>query len=546
VSWLDESYWSERASVGLARPKARRPTSPARKAGVRLTTVDRLIGWLSPERGMRRAAARVAFSATRAYYDGATKGRRGAGLRRKQADPNVITRAQLWNLREHCRDLIRNNAHARRAVESIVANVVGTGIRTHLLRNNAQDAGLRALQRAHLETTACDSDGKHNLYGLQSLAFDSVVAAGEALVRRRWRRPGDGLAVPVQFQVMEPDYLDDARDGPTVGGGVIHQGVEYDATGRIRQYWLLTEHPGGRFKIGTSRPVPARDVIHAFRIDRPGQARGIPWGAPVVLAHADFGDYEDAQRVRQKIAACWAAFITEEFEGPGLANSTREEDDDFIDSFEPGMIERLLPGQTVSFATPPGVDGYRDFSDITLHKIAVGWGISYETLTSDLRGVNFSSGKMGRLEMQRNVDRWQHLLAIPQIVEPMTRWWLEAVALTGVDVEGVSARHVAAKHEMIDPPRELRSERDAIRAGQRTLTEALLARGRDPEEHFREYAADMALLDRLGVVIESDVRQRTSQGQPVDDGDGGAGFNRLHEELEDLLTLLTPERRNGT
>jgi lambda family phage portal protein len=374
------------------------------------------------------------------------------------------------------------------------------------------------------------------------------VSAGEVLVRRRWRRLDDGWAVPVQFQVLEPDYLDDTKDGPITGGGVIHQGVEYDALGRIRAYWLLREHPGGRFKSGASRPIPARDVIHSFRLDRPGQARGIPWGAPVVLAHADFGDYEDAQRVRQKIAACWAAFITEEFEGPGLSNSTREEDDDLIDSFEPGMIERLLPGQSVTFAEPPGVGGYRDFSDITLHKIAAGWGISYEMLTGDLRGVNFSSGKMGRLETQRNIDRWQQLLVIPQIVEPMTHWWLEAVALTGVAIEGVTARHVAAKHEMIDPTREFRSERDAIRAGQRTLTEALLARGRDPEEHFREYAEDMRRLDRLGVIIESDVRQRTSQGQPVDDdGAGGGGFNRLREEIEDMLAgVIQPERRNGT
>jgi len=31
-----------------------------------------------------------------------------------------------------------------------------------------------------------------------------------------------------------------------------------------------------------------------------------------------------------------------------------------IDAFEPGMIERLLPGQKVSFGTPPSVEGYKD------------------------------------------------------------------------------------------------------------------------------------------------------------------------------------------
>ena len=68
-----------------------------------------------------------------------------------------------------------------------------------------------ALARAHLETTQCDPSGRQTYYGLQALAFDTLVNAGEVLIRRRWRRSSDPIAVPVQFQVLEPDYLEGLR-----------------------------------------------------------------------------------------------------------------------------------------------------------------------------------------------------------------------------------------------------------------------------------------------------------------------------------------------
>jgi lambda family phage portal protein len=477
----------------------------------KMNAIDRAIAAISPGWAARRLRARVAL----AYYDGATTGRRGASIRRSNADANVIGYAQLGKLRTGTRDLVRNNAHAKRAVEAIVSNTVGEGITPHFMRGTKRAEDVEALAKRHLHTKLCDSDGLLTYGGLQALALRSVAEGGDVIIRRRWRRPSDGLPVPVQFQVLEGDYLDDSKDGPTGNGGRIIQGVEFDAIGRRVAYWLYRDHPGGRMHTGESRRVPASDIAHVYRVDRPGQVRGIPWGAAVLLAHADFHDYEDAQLMRQKIAACFAAFIEEPFDN-GLPGTVEEDDDgNLIDSIEPGMVERLPAGTKVSFGEPPAVEGYGEYSKVSLRKIAMGWGTSYEALTGDLENVNFSSGKMGRLEFQKNIDAWRSLMLFPQLCDTVTGWWLEALALMGENVEGVTVGHVAPRHALVDPTKEWPAQRNAIRAGLKTLSQTIRESGRDPAEHLREYAEDMRLLDELEIVLDSDPRYRTNAGLGV-------------------------------
>jgi lambda family phage portal protein len=495
--------------------------------------LDRLVTWLAPGWGARRLAARASMQA---YYDGATVGRRGASIRRRLADANTITGLQLAKLRDGSRDLVRNNPYAKRGIETIVAETVGVGIRPHFTRDGKKAEDIEELAVRHLETTECDSDGRLTYGGIQGMGLQGTAEGGDMLIRRRWCRPGDGFAVPVQFQLLEPEFLDERKNGPVPGGQII-QGVEFDAIGRRRAYWLFREHPGGVNPSGTSYPVPAVDIAPVYRLDRSGQVRGIPWLSPVMLRLADFGDYEDAQLMRQKIAACFAGFVTETY-GTQLPGTARREADRIIDSIEPGIMEHLLPGQTIEFADPPGVEGYAEYSSVSLHAIAAGLGISYESLTGDLRGVSFSSGKLGRLAMERNVARWRAQIVVPQVCDVLMGWWLEAVELTGVDTRNVRVGHQAPKREMIDP-REVGMEKDSIRSGQKTLFQSIRETGRDPVEHLEEWAEGAKLLDALGLVLDSDPRTDTSRDRtaPATKDDD--------EEAQAAVEALLASRING-
>jgi capsid protein len=62
---------------------------------------------------------------------------------------------------------------------------------------------------------------------------------------------------------------------------------------------------------------------------------------------------------------------------------------------EPGTMQFLDPGEDVKFTSPSDVGGnYEAFMHQQLRSIAVGVGLTYEQLTSDLTEVNYSSGFM--------------------------------------------------------------------------------------------------------------------------------------------------------
>jgi len=247
------------------------------------TWFDRAIASVAPRAAARRVLARQAFETLMRGYDGAARGRRTEGWRApgSSADTEIGIAGAL--LRDRMRDLVRNNPHAAKAVAVLVNNIIGAGIMPRAASGNeALDRKVDALFERR--TADCDADGQLDFYGLQTLICREMVEAGEVLVRRRLRRAADGLAVPLQLQVLEADFLDASRTG-AVGAARIVQGIEFDPVGKRRAYWLLSEHPGdahGALRGGfNSHPVPASDIAHVYEKQRT-QARGVPWGAPVI------------------------------------------------------------------------------------------------------------------------------------------------------------------------------------------------------------------------------------------------------------------------
>jgi lambda family phage portal protein len=323
--------------------------------------LERVIADVAPVYAARRAKARLQVAATgraMAYYDAATRGRRFADWRTPGTSPNSEVRLSLDLLIRRSHDLVRNNAWAARAVSVIPRDVVGYGITYGVKHPRPRvQQRLQDLLARHYETTAIDADGRHDIYGLQRLVQRTVVESGEALVRKRPRRSADGLPLPFQVQVLEPELLDSGKTLLLDGGGYVVNGVEYDAIGTEVAYWLYPEHPGDgiRNRGRQSKRVPAANIRRIYRVDRPGQVRGVPWLAPVVVTLRDFQDYDDFQLVRQKIAACFSVIETsatpdEEFDAE---NNPRQE------PVQPGMWVRAAPGYDVKFCSWPTRSGRR-------------------------------------------------------------------------------------------------------------------------------------------------------------------------------------------
>lgn len=270
-----------------------------------MNRMERAIASVAPRWAAKRAQARAMVM----HYEAATVGRRNSSLRADRTDADAASRARQ-RLAYFARDMVRNTPFGTRAQQVIRSNVVGDGIIPKVVlkgstlnavaQKRLRDEGMALIER-HLDTTDIDRHGRMNLYGLQGLIVNTVVDAGEALVRIHQLDPEDDtFAIPLQLEVLEPDFLDMTKYGFFDDGAEIRDGIEYDAEGKRTAYWLYPEHPGGDWSPGTLRGVSERvdvsEVLHK-RIDRRccgrGHHRG---GAGGHMVHR-LGHAEQARRV---------------------------------------------------------------------------------------------------------------------------------------------------------------------------------------------------------------------------------------------------------
>lgn len=480
-----------------------------------MNLLDRLISQVSPGRARDRLQARIALGVLQSHFDAATTGRRSSSWRADGSDADAAS-SRRNRLAFISRDMVRNTPFAARAQQVIANNTVGDGIIPKIV---APTAGLsrQAMQlvESHLDTTAIDADGRANLYGLQRLAINAIVDSGEVLIRRRIRENRDDIPLPFQVQILESDYIDTSWDGISANGNLIKEGIEYDLIGRRVAYYLFENHPGSNSyrnfapRLG-SRRVPASEILHVYRQERPGQMRGSSWFASVALNLQDLGDHQDAHLVRQKIAACFAAFRVKPH---GVAGFSEDGNSDIGSAIQPGAIYDLDEGEDIRFPTPPGVDGFDEFTRVVLRSVAAGMGITYESLAGDLSGVNFSSGRMGRMEMDRNVSSWQWLMMIPQFMAPFAGWFKSAWEMKTGNPRVLESKvsWVPPHRILVDPNREITAMRDKIRAGLASRQGVIRELGFDPERLIEEQRQDAQQADAAKLQFESDPRHDASK-----------------------------------
>jgi lambda family phage portal protein len=489
---------------------------------VKLNPLDRAIGYLFPGAGLSRARARAALGVIRGY-EAASVGRRTQGWKATKGDANAEIFGSLDRLRDRHRQLVRDNPWAARAVQAIVNNMVGSGIVGMPKSPSGQRAKrLKAAWDSWASSTWCDYERRMDFYGIQALAARMIAESGEVLVRVRIMTDRPAGIVPLALQLLEADHLDHTKNDVSRGEqGEITMGVERDNAGRITHYWLFPRHPGNaQFPVALrSERVPASEVIHTFRIERSGQVRGVPWGAAAMLTLRDLDGFEDAYLLRQKLAACFTAFVhdIDADSAPGPApGALTPANAKSIETIEPGMVEYLPAGKEVTFASPPKGDDYGPFSTQVLFKVAAAWGVPFEVLTGNLSQVNFSSGRMGWLEFGRNLDAWRWQMFIPQLLVPIEREFIRAagIALGSTIERGAYFEWTPPRRQMIDPTKEVPATINAIRAGLTSLPAECRALGVDMEDVAREQSEALKMLDELGVVVDSDARRPANGGTP--------------------------------
>jgi lambda family phage portal protein len=468
-------------------------------------------------------------------YEAAGSGRRLSSWETSSGGPNSITLDSLAAIRRRARQLIRNNPMADNGVDIWASNLIGTGI---IPRWRIDDEALREVLHEHWTewTDEADADGLTDFYGLQYLIARSVVESGEVFVRLRSRRPEDGFTVPLQLQVLEADLLDESYSTLAANGNEIRMGIELDKLGRRQTYWFFRSHPGESFlswDFGERVPVPASEICHIYLPRRPGQIRGLPWLASVIVRLYELDQYEDAELVRKKGAAMFGGFLTEAtadtLDNPFIGYPAgTDSNNNLVIHLEPGTFPKLPPGTDIKFSNPADVgDTYEPWIRQQLRAIAVGIGITYEQLTGDLSSVNFSSIRAGLLEFRRRCEALQWHVIIYQFCRPVVRRWLDlAVASGAIAIPGYARnRRRYLKIDWrpqgwpwVDPLKDLTASRIAVRCGFTSRSAVIAEQGFDAESVDRQIKADAERGDGLGLVFDSDPRRTADTGAIQSDG----------------------------
>lgn len=480
----------------------------------------------SAVRALVAPAPVVRASATAARTGG---GLDGAVARRRLVAWNATTEninSLIMNggdmLRARCRALIRSNGYAASACDSFATNAVGCGIKPSSL---IEDPALRKQWHRLWKrwTDQADADDQTDFYGMQLTVARGLFEAGEVFVRFRPRRTEDvdatgrKLRIPVQVQLIEPEHCPVTKNETAPNGNKIRCGIEFDLLGRRVAYWMYRRHPGDGTQQASDNQlvrVPASEICHVFKPLRPGQIRGLPFAAPVVVKLFLLDQYDDAMLDRAKVAALFAGFITKDapeptFSGEEDSDEADEDESVGIAPMEPGSLQVLLPGEDIKFSAPADAgSSYDVFIYRNLLAVCAGLGLPYMNVTGDLKSANYSSMRAGQLEMRRRMAPFQHGTLVYQLCRPVYYRVMDAAALAGVidfpdyarDSDPYTdANWVPDRWDWVDPSKDVKAERDAVDALFKPRSAVQQAMGFDPEETDEQIAADKKRADRLKI-----------------------------------------------
>lgn len=477
----------------------------------------------------------------------------GAKMSRLTADwlsGGTSADAEVWSsmarLRNRARQVVRDSDHARAAIRTIRNNVIGSGIRfqSQLMMPRVRNGKPRlnqpindAIERKKRQWERRETfhtGGTLSKHQMSRVALSSAAESGEVFVRIV-RQPFGGGRIPLALELIEADQLDETVDsagmvpGQQYAGGEWRMGVHVDEWQRPQEYAFLTKHPGDTRGSGVSRQrviVPAADIIHLMVPERPNQTRAVSWFASAIKQLHHLAGYQEAEVVRARAASSLMGFITTS-EGTGEELGEAVVDGEHVTQFEPGVFKTLFAGQEVTIPDLHAPDGqFEPFVRAMLRAMAAGLGVSYESISKDFSQSNYSSSRLSILEDREGWKALQ-LWWIEAFEERIQREFLRAavsvgeLVLPGYEQEPEryedAGKFVPRGWEWVDPEKEGKAYRDAVRNGFMTQAEVVGTRGGDYHELMERRAAELAEETRLGLVFDTNptiVNQKGDEQPP--------------------------------
>jgi capsid protein len=278
---------------------------------------------------------------------------------------------------------------------------------------------------------------------------------------------------------------------PFLESGYI-DGIKFDEFGEPIWYDILKEHPGATGRVNldlTPERVPARFVLHWFKMKRPGQHRGVPACSSTLNAGAA------ARRWREAILA--AAETAADFSV--LLKSLYEPADDEVDATFPFDTQSITKRMMVTL--PNSVEPYQmkaehpnstfeAFHRALINEQARPVSMPYNKAACDSSDYNYASGRLDHQTYYASLDTDRDDCN-DTVLDPLFAVWFEHAVLTygwlGGNPDAISP---GARYHLWDWPKhrvaDVKTEADAndtkLKNGTASLASLYTEAGEDYED----------------------------------------------------------------
>lgn len=517
--------------------------------------IDDFIGVFSPETAARRKYFRFISQKMLGSYRGADISRVRGGWITQGGSPDYDLLPDLPKLRERSRDLVRNDGIASGAIDTIVTNIIGSGIRpqsridreTLSIDEEFADKLQKQMEKIWARWVEyADAGNRLNFYEMEELSERQRLVNGESIIipmrvtKSKRKRP-----YMLALQMVESDRLDTPTD--LVSDKNIRKGVEIgEEYGDPVAYYIRKTHPGDYMYTRNSSKTsnlfvryPALNdfgdpnFFHLYHVKRSGQTRGEPFFAPVINLFKDRFDYMEAEILAAKVAACFAIFIKKNNSYNVSLNRSQSDNGKRVEEIYPAMIEYLNENEEIQSFNPNRPGGtFGLFMERILRDMAAGMNIPYEVLAKDFSKSNYSNTRAALLEARRFFMMQQQFVS-NKLCQPVLMMLMEEAYLRGelpiLDfyqnrAAYVRTRWISPGWQWVDPQKEVAASVLAVDNNLSTLADEFATQGQDWEEALEQIAREKKKIKELEETNEismtpSEKSAGGASGDPGNDGE---------------------------
>lgn len=435
-----------------------------------------------------RSPARVIrgrFDAAQTTHDNARHWA-AADYRSADADANEDARKIL---RVRARYEINNNSYARGIVETLANDCVGTGPRLQMLTGNED------LNRQIERDFAAWCEQIRLPEKLRTVRI-AQCQDGETflLLAQNPNLPNDDVKLDVQL--IEADRVTDEFNSDP------HRvdGITFDEFGNLKSYRVLKYHPGSEWANSVeATEIPAENMIHVFRADRPGQHRGIPEITPALPLFA--------QLRRFTLAVLSAAEAAADFAGILYTDAPANGEADSVDAMDTIQLERnmllTMPGGWKMSQLDPKQPSttYAEFKREILNEIARCLNMPFNVAAGNSSGYNYASGRLDWQTYFKSIRVYQSYMEAVILNRIFDKWLREYCLSKVVDFDQFELVHTWFWDgiEHVDPAKEASAQQTRLGNLTTTLAAEYAKQGKDWEVELRQIAKERKLLTELGI-----------------------------------------------